>query len=118
MPGGNLRERVGEVGFRVHAVQFRRLQDRVHRGGTLAAGMTAGEEPIASAEGNRPVILPMSGRRSRSNIAGMPSMVAACDASVSYNDLFSVCHNSLRRYPACGHFVTAELLKRLAQDLG
>jgi hypothetical protein len=29
MPGGNLRERVGEVGFRVHAVQFRGLQDPV-----------------------------------------------------------------------------------------
>jgi len=37
--------------LRVHAVQFRGVQDRVYRGGTLAAGMTAREEPIASAKG-------------------------------------------------------------------
>ena len=83
MPGGDLKKGVGEVGVRVHTVQFRGLQDRVYRGGALAAGMTAGEEPIASAQGNRPVILPISGRRSSSIIAGTHTMGAAFAANMS-----------------------------------
>lgn len=54
MTGGDLREGVGEVSVGVNAVQFRGLQDRVHRGGTLAAGMAAGEEPVASSQGYAP----------------------------------------------------------------
>ena len=43
----------------------------------------AGEEAVLAAEGNRPVILPMSGRRSRSIIAGTRSMGAASGASTA-----------------------------------
>ena len=50
MPGGDLGEGVGQIGFRVNPVQFRGLQDRVHRAGALAAGVTAGEEPVASSQ--------------------------------------------------------------------
>jgi hypothetical protein len=47
---GDPDEGVGEISFRVYAIQFGGLQDRVHGGSALAAGITAGEEPIASAE--------------------------------------------------------------------
>ena len=41
MPGGDLGEDVGQIGFRVDPVQFRGLQDRIHCGGALAARMAA-----------------------------------------------------------------------------
>jgi hypothetical protein len=51
MAGGDLGEGIREVGFRVDAIRCRGLPDRGHRGGTLAARMTAGEEPVASSSG-------------------------------------------------------------------
>jgi hypothetical protein len=39
-----------------------------------AALVGAGEQGVLAVEGDRPAILPMSGRRSRSTIAGTPSM--------------------------------------------
>jgi hypothetical protein len=48
MPGGDLGEGIGQIGYRVNPVQFRGLQDQVHCGGTLATGVTTGEEPITS----------------------------------------------------------------------
>src|ERR1700726_622072 len=80
---GDAGKHVAQVGFGVEAVQFRRLDQRVHGGGPLAAAVGAGEEPILSAQSNRPVILPMSGRRSRSIIAGTHCMGVAFDASMS-----------------------------------
>jgi hypothetical protein len=49
------------------------------RGG---AGIGAGKQVILAANGNRPVILPMSGRRSRSIIAGTHSKGAAFGANM------------------------------------
>lgn len=48
MAGGDPVESIDEVGFRIDAVQFRGLQDEVHRGGAIAAGVATGEEPVAS----------------------------------------------------------------------
>jgi hypothetical protein len=39
-------------GLALLCVQFRGLPDRIHRGGTLAGGIAAGEEPAAFSEGN------------------------------------------------------------------
>jgi len=52
MTGSDLREGIGEICLRIDAIQFRGLQDRIYRGGALAAGMTAGEEAVASSQGN------------------------------------------------------------------
>jgi hypothetical protein len=51
---GDAGKHVAQVGFGVEAVQFRRLDQRVHGGGTLAAAVGAGEEPILSAQSQGP----------------------------------------------------------------
>ena len=51
---GDAGEHVAQVGFGVEAVELGGLDERVDRGGTLAAGVGAGEELILSAEGQRP----------------------------------------------------------------
>jgi hypothetical protein len=54
----------------------------LNRGGGATAGVGAGEQVVLAADRNCRVILPMSGRRSRSIIAGMHSMGVAFDASM------------------------------------
>ena len=76
-------EHVGEVGLRVKTVELGAFDQRVDRGGAAAAGIGAGKQVILAADGNRLVILPMSGRTSRSIIAGTRSMVAGFGADMS-----------------------------------
>src|SRR5712691_9512214 len=86
MPGwvvGDAGEQVGDVELRVEGVELGAFDQRVHCGGAPAAGIGAGEQIVLAADRNRPVILPMSGRRSRSIIAGTHSMGVASDASIS-----------------------------------
>src|SRR5437868_2274818 len=56
---------------------------QVDRGGAAAASIQASKQVILAANGNRPVILPISGRRSRSIIAGTHFMGAAFAANMS-----------------------------------
>ena len=49
----------------------------------MAAGIRAGEQMVLAAERNRPVILPISGRKSSSIIAGTHTMGAAFAANMS-----------------------------------
>jgi hypothetical protein len=79
---GDAGEQVGDVELRVEAVELGAFDQRVHRGGAASTGVGAGEQPVLAANRNRPVILPMSGRRSRSAIAGTHSMGVAFDASM------------------------------------
>jgi hypothetical protein len=65
---GDAGEHVGKVMLRVEAVELGTFNQRIDRGGAAAAGIGAGKQIIFTANGNRPVILPMSGRRSRSII--------------------------------------------------
>jgi hypothetical protein len=69
--------------LRVEAVELGTFNQRIDRGGAAAAGIGAGKQIILAANGNRPFILPMSGRRSRSIIAGTHSMAVAFGASMS-----------------------------------
>lgn len=80
---GNTAQHVGKPSLRVDAVEFRRADQCVHCSRSLAAPVGAGEQPRAAPESNRPVILPISGRRSRSIIAGTHSMGAAFAANMS-----------------------------------
>jgi hypothetical protein len=83
MPGrvvGNADEQVSDVELRVEAVELGAFDQRVHCGGAPAAGV--GEQIVLAADGNCPVILPMSGRRSKSIITGTHSMGVAFDASM------------------------------------
>ena len=59
---GNAGEDIGEIMLRVDAVELGAFDQRVHRRGSAAAGVGAGEEVILAAGGNHPFILPMSGR--------------------------------------------------------
>ena len=76
-------EHVGKPSLRIDVVQLGGLDQREHRGGPFPAPIGAGEQPRAAADGNRPVILPISGRRSKSIIDGTHSMGAAFAANMS-----------------------------------
>ena len=66
-------EHVGEIMLRVETVELGAFDQRIDRGGAAAAGIGAGKQIIFATNRNRPVILPISGRRSRSIIAGTPA---------------------------------------------
>ena len=86
LPGrviGDAGEHVGKIVLRVEAVEFGAFDQRVERSGAAAAGIGAGEQVILAADRNRSVILPMSGRKSRSITAGMHSTGAVSGASMS-----------------------------------
>jgi hypothetical protein len=80
---GDAAQHIGEPGLRIDAVEFGGGNQGIDRGCALATAIGTGEEPCAAPEGKRPVILPMSGRRSRSNIAGTPFMAAVSGVSVA-----------------------------------
>ena len=76
---GDAGEHVGDIVLRVETVELGGLDQGIDYRGAAAAGIGAGKQIIFTANGNRPVILPMSGRRSRSIIPGTHSMDAAFD---------------------------------------
>ena len=55
-------EDVGEVGLRLDAVQLAGLHQAGQHRPVLAAGVGAGEQSVLAVQGNRWVILPISGK--------------------------------------------------------
>src|SRR5512144_1125314 len=82
---GDAGEHVAEVGFGIEAVELGGLDQGIEGSGTLSAGIRTGEEPIFPAEGNRPVILPMSDRNSSSSTAGTRFMGVASGGNTASN---------------------------------
>ena len=80
---GDTAQHVGKPSLRIDAVEFRRADQGVHCSRSLTATVRAGEQVILAANGNRPIILPISGRRSRSIIAGTHIMGDAFVANMS-----------------------------------
>jgi hypothetical protein len=80
---GDMAQHVGKPSLRIAAVEFRRADQGVHCSRSLTATVGTGEQPCAAPESNRPVILPISGRRSKSIIDGTHSMGAAFAANMS-----------------------------------
>ena len=80
---GNTAQYIGKPSLRIDTVEFRRADQGVHCSRSLTATVGTGEKPCAAPESDRPVILPISGRRSRSIIAGTHSMGAAFAANMS-----------------------------------
>jgi len=80
---GNTAQHVGKPSLRIDTVEFRRADQGVHCSRSLTATVGTGEQPCAAPESNRPVILPISGKRSSSIIAGTHSMGAAFAANMS-----------------------------------
>ena len=75
------REHVLEIRVGVVAVEFGRLDEARDLSCALARQQCAGEQPIAASRCNLGVILPMSGKKSKSSTAGMRSMVAVFDGN-------------------------------------
>jgi hypothetical protein len=61
---------IGEPGARVDIIELATLNQRIDRCGPTAAGVGAGEGPVAAADGNLPFILPVLRPKSRFIIAG------------------------------------------------
>jgi hypothetical protein len=80
---GDAAQHVGKPCLWIDAVEFRRADQGVHCRRSLTATIGAGEQPCAAPESNRPVILPISGRRSSSIIAGTHIMGAAFVTNMS-----------------------------------
>ena len=76
-------EHISEIGEGLDVIELGRGEERSDNGPAIAAAVRAGEQMVLAAERNRPVILPISGRRSRSIIACTHSMGAAFAASMS-----------------------------------
>jgi len=80
---GDAGEDVVQIGLGVEAIEFRGLDQRVHRRGALAATVRAGEDPIFSAQSNHAVIVPISGKKLRSITAGTRGMGAGFGDNMS-----------------------------------
>ncbi len=80
---GDTAQHVGKPSLRIDAVEFRHADQGVHCSRSLTATVGAGKQPCAAPESNRPVILPISGRRWRYIIAGTHTMGAAFAANMS-----------------------------------
>ena len=71
---GNAAKHVGEIVLRVDIVQFGGFDQRVNGCGATAAGIGTGKEIVLTADRNRTVILPISGKKLRSITAGTRCM--------------------------------------------
>lgn len=72
---------VGEVGFRIEAVELGGFEHAVDDGGAPAAGFGAEQQVILPRDGNPAVILPISGRKLKSFIVGTRFMDGGSDAN-------------------------------------
>src|SRR6266511_5300912 len=79
---GDAAQHITQVGFGVEAVEFGGFDQAIEGGGAITAGVGPGKKIVLPAEGNRPVILPMSGRKLKFVTAGTHSMGAAFVASM------------------------------------
>jgi hypothetical protein len=76
-------EDIGEIGLGIDRVELAGLDQRGDHAPVHAALIGAGEQGVLAIERNRPAILPMSGRRLRSIIAGTLSMGVVSGASAA-----------------------------------
>jgi hypothetical protein len=78
---GDAGEDIGKPGLRIDVVELGGPDERVHQRRPFGAALRAGEQPGFPPERNRPIILPTSGRKLRSIIAGI-----RCLALTDYRD--------------------------------
>ncbi len=79
-------QNVLEIGIRVVSAELGRLDQAHDCCGALAGAQAPGEQPVASAHGNYEVILPMSGKRSKSSTAGTRCTGVAHDGRAASNE--------------------------------
>jgi hypothetical protein len=88
---------VSEPGARIDIIELAGLNQRKDCCGATTAFVGPGEGPVAAADGNRPVILPISGRRSRSIIVGIRFMGSAFGGSTASGAAAASAFTSSRR---------------------
>ena len=82
---GDAGEHVGKVVLRIETVELGGFEQRIDRGSAAATAIGAGEQPVFAAKGNRPVILPISGRMSRYIIGAFAAnMSSGAPAAMSF----------------------------------
>ncbi len=64
---------VAEPGLRIDIAQLGGADECVHDSGALPAAIRSAEQPRFTAKGHRPFILPMSGKRGKFTIRGIPT---------------------------------------------
>jgi hypothetical protein len=94
---GDAVDHLAQIGFRIEAVELGGFNERVSRGGALAAGIGAGEQIVLAAERNLTVILPISGRRSKSIIGGTRSLDVVSGFAAASNVIPAALPTSRRR---------------------
>ena len=77
MRGGEFPEEADEVGVGIDAVGFAGFDDRVEIRTGVCTGDRIGEQPVAAADGQFALILPISGKKLKSIIDGIRCMVVA-----------------------------------------
>src|SRR3979409_846481 len=77
---GDTGQDVGQPGLRIDVVHFGRDDDAVHGSSALSAAIGPRKQPGLAAEGNRRVILPISGKKLRFTTGGMHSTAVRCGA--------------------------------------
>ena len=75
---GQSREHVCEPGVRINVVELAGLDQRIDSRGSASPFIGACKEPVLASDGNLAVILPMSGRMSWSDIAGIRCTDRGC----------------------------------------
>jgi hypothetical protein len=79
MAVGHALEHVLQVSVGLAVVELSGADQRADDGPAVGAAIGPGEKMVFAAKGNHPVILPISGQRSRSTIAGIRCMdVVSC----------------------------------------
>jgi hypothetical protein len=79
---GDAGEDVAEVALGVEVVELGGFDEGEDPGGACTTLVRAREEPVLAAEGDRAVILPMSGKKLKFVTAGTPSTGGAFAASI------------------------------------
>ncbi|BEU25690.1 hypothetical protein PBP221_58300 [Paraburkholderia sp. 22B1P] len=74
---GDAREHVAQIGLRIDAVEFCGANEAVDGSGALTPGIGTGKQVIAPTDGKFAIILPISGRKLKSIIVGIPCMGVA-----------------------------------------
>ena len=96
---GDAGEHVGKIVLRVEGVELGALDQRVEGSGAAATGIGAGKQIILAANGNRPVILPMSGGKLKF-ITGGTRCISVAFAANTLSGALAVKSFTLRWRPA------------------
>ena len=83
--GWQTREDILQIGEGIMSIEFCRLDQAHDGGGALASTQATGKEPVLPSSGQFALILPISGKKLKSIIAGIPCTATASRFETSSN---------------------------------